>query len=630
MTYKLLLVSFYVLLISLNLKGNSLYNSDVSRSSKQYDQLLDSIIKMERLRDSSYRVSAIFGTKIIELAQESEDPNLIGKAEKAQGNTFMYQGLFDSAYYHYNKAIPEFEKANDLLDVGKVMNNIAIVYRRTYKAEKALEKYLEALKIYEALKFEKGIASIYFNVGCIYYSFKDYKNAEDYYLLALSLLEELDLGERLARVNMNLGVLYMDQMQLNKALFFMNKAKILNDKEGSLKQRTTILLNLGQLAYFKKEYPKALDYYAKCRHIRLKMDDVWGLVKLYNFTAQCLKDMGRYDEAFENLKASEDICKEFNLSDDLLKNYAIKTELFEICNKPIAALSLYKRITQIQDSLNFGLRTERLEELEFIHHMKIKEKEIAIKDLALSRKNILLLSLISLIILATAFVLFYLRSRSYRNKLQTLSLEQKVRLSQMNPHFLFNSLSVIQDFILDKDDDKAFRYLSKLSGLVRAVLENSTHEYITVREELDILAAYVDLQNLRFDNGISYRFDIDSEIDLDEVRIPPMLAQPIIENALVHGELRNNPEAEIKICLSKNEAKQNIDFTVEDNGIGILEAQKQSSVHKSMATEILKDRVRIYNYYSKNDLSIEVTDLKTLNEDLHGTRVRFSIPLSKN
>ena len=284
----------------------------------------------------------------------------------------------------------------------------------------------------------------------------------------------------------------------------------------------------------------------------------------------------------------------------------------------------------MKDSLDSGSRTKRLAELEFKHNLSLKEKELTIKDLALSRKNIFLLSLLGLIILATAFILFYLRSRSYRNKLQTLSLEQKVRLSQMNPHFLFNSLTVIQDFILSHENDKAFNYLSKLSGLVRSVLEHSTHEYITVREELDVLTAYVELQNLRFDKVISYRFDIDSDIDLDEIKVPPMLAQPIIENALIHGELRNNPDAEIKICLLKNEESKSIDFTIEDNWIGILKATSQASAHKSMATEILKDIVRIYNYHSKNELSIVVTDLKTLNEDLHGTRVCFSIPISRN
>ena len=368
----------------------------------------------------------------------------------------------------------------------------------------------------------------------------------------------------------------------------------------------------------------------ECESIRVKSNEYWGLPKNYRYTAQCLAKLGHFEEALSKLKEAEKVCLKYDLNDDLIKNYQIESGLHEQLNDKGLALEYYKKMTVLADSMDVEIGLDKYNELKVAHNLNLKEKELAIKDLDLSRKNILLIALISLVLLATGFVLYYLRSRSNRNKLLTLSLEQKVRLSQMNPHFLFNSLSVIQDFILDKDHDKAFSYLSKLSGLVRSVLENSTHEYITVREELDILAIYVDLQNLRFDNGIIYRFDIDSEIDLDEIRIPPMLAQPIIENALIHGELRNNPDAEIKICLLKNDENNSIDFTVEDNGVGILEAQKQTSVHKSMATEILRDRVRIYNYYSKSDLSIDVIDLKTLNEKLHGTRVRFSIPLSKN
>jgi len=627
---KLFILGLGIFLFSLSLKGSVFFTNSIFIGSDAYIQLRDSIKKMKVLRNSSYLLSADYGKKIIELAKETEDPSLIGQAEKEQGTTYMYQGVFDSALYYYNKAIPEFEKAKKKLDVGKLMNNIAIVYRRTNKAELALEKYTEAKEIYETLDYKKGIASVDFNIGCIYHSFGDYNQTEKYYLLALSLLEELKYNDRLARVNMNLGVLYIDQRELEKARTYLNKAKILDEEYGTPKQKATILLNLGQVAYYENNYAKALAYYKECEQVRLKMDDVWGLPKSYNWIAQCYTAMERFDEALVALQKSENLCVEYQLDDDLLNVFMLKADLFEKINDPVSALSYYKKSTFLQDSLDSGSRKNRLAELEFKHNLSLKEKELAIKDLDLSRKNILLLSLIGFILLATAFVLFYQRTRSYRNKHQILSLEQKVRLSQMNPHFLFNSLTVIQDFILGNDNDKAFRYLSKLSGLVRGVLEHSTHEYISIREELDILTAYVELQNLRFDNGISYRFDIDSEIDLDEVRIPPMLAQPIVENALIHGELRNNPEAEIKICLMKNKENSCIDFTVEDNGIGILETTKQDSPHKSMATKILHDRVRIYNYHSKSDLSIAVMDLKTLNENLHGTRVRFSIPLSKN
>ncbi|WP_372644434.1 tetratricopeptide repeat protein, partial [Ancylomarina sp.] len=622
---KLFILSLGILLFSLNLEGSIFSIDNIPARSKHYEQLSDSIQKMKSLRSSSPSESLKFGERIIKLTRESGDPSLIGLAEKTQGLSYYYQGVFDSALYHYNKAIPAFKKAKQKLDVGKIFNNIAIIYRRTSKSELALENYLVAKNIYEEVGYTKGIASIYLNVGGVYLSFKNFEETERYFLMALSLFKDLNHGPRLAKVNMNLGVLYVEQGQYDKAFKYLNQAYVLSEEyEVDIRDKGDILLNLGELAYYNEDYQKALDYYKQSEGIRIKINDYWGLPKNYIYTAQCLTKIERYDEALIELRKSEEICLKYKLREDLQKTYAQQSIIFEKTKNFERSLAYYQKQQILKDSLIQENDSERLNELEFTHFIDLKEKELAIKDLALSRKNILLLSLICFIILATAFVLFYLRSRSYRNKIQTLSLEQKIRLSQMNPHFLFNSLTVIQDFILGNENDKAFRYLSKLSGLVRGVLEHSTHEYISVREELDILAAYVELQNLRFDNGISYRFDIDSDIDLDEIKIPPMLAQPIIENALIHGELRSNPDAEIKICLLKNKESNSIDFTVEDNGIGILKAQNQNNVHKSMATEILNDRVRIYNYYSKNDLSIVVTDLKTLNKDLHGTRVCFS------
>jgi tetratricopeptide (TPR) repeat protein len=628
---KFILLSISCLFLSLNLVGNIFSRDSVSANTEFHDQLLDSIKKMEALRSNAPIESLELGKRVIELTHKTEEPSLIGLAEKTQGVSYYYQAVFDTALIHYRKAIPEFEKANQKIDIGKVYNNIAIIYRRTSKSELALENYLEAKKIYEEVGYIKGIASIYLNVGGVYYFLDNLIEAEQNFLMALSLFKDLDYGARLAKVNMNLGVLYMDQGLYEKAFKYLNQADVLSEEyDVSKRDKGDVLLNLAEIAYYKKEYKKSLKYHRLSEQIRIEINDYWGLPKNYLYAAKCLTDMGRYDEALKALGKSEEICLKYKLREDIQMCYTQKAIVFEKTKSFEKAYFYYQKQSVISDSLAKKNRSKRLESLQLTHYLDLKEKELAIKELDLSRKNILLIALISLILFATAFVLYYLRSRSNRNKLLTLSLEQKVRLSQMNPHFLFNSLSVIQDFILDKDHDKAFRYLSKLSGLVRGVLHNSTHEYITVREELDILAAYVDLQNLRFENGISYRFDIDSEIDLDEIRIPPMLAQPIIENSLIHGDLRNNPEAEIKICLLKNEENNSVEFTIEDNGVGLLKAKKQTGVHKPMATEIIRDRVRIYNYYSKNNLSIDVIDLKSLNEDLHGTRVRFSIPLCNN
>lgn len=628
---KFILLSTLCFFISFNLVGGLFFQDNLSLDTIFHNQLLDSIKKMKTLRLNEPSESLELGKRVIEISRGIANPSLVGLAEKTQAVSYYYQAVFDTALIHYEKAIPEFEKAGKKIDVAKVYNNMGIIYRRTSQSELALENYLKAQEIYKEADYIEGIASIYLNIGGVYYFLKNYEKAEQNFLLSLSLFENLEHGPKFVKIIMNLGALYMDQGEFDKAFVYLNQADILSVKYNvNPRDRGDVILNLGEIAFYKKEYEKSLEYYSRSEQIRKNINDYWGLPKNYLFAARCLTFLGRYDEALEMLNKSEAICVEYKLQDDLQKCYSQKWIVFEKKKNFEQAFKFIKKQYDITNSIDKQNRSERLQELKIMQFLDLKEKELAIKDLALSRKNILLIALISLILLATAFVLFYFRSRSNRNKLLTLSLEQKVRLSQMNPHFLFNSLTVIQDFILDKDHDKSFLYLSKLSGLVRGVLENSTQEYITVREELYVLSAYVDLQNLRFNNGITYRFDIDSEIDLDEVRIPPMLTQPIIENALIHGELKNNPDAEIKICLLKNKENKSIDFIVEDNGVGISNTKKQKGVNRSMATEIIKDRVRIYNYYSKSDLSIDVIDLKTLNEGLHGTRVCFSIPLSKN
>jgi len=625
---KSLVIFLFSIFISHHVFGYSLFQN--TEAVINQDHIRDSIKKMEVLRDSSFTESLKFGDKTLALAIESGDPSLIGLAYKTQGVSYYYQGVYDSALYHYNKAIPEFDKAKQKLNVGKILNNIGIICRRTGKLEMALEKYLEALAIYESENYTKGLAGVYSNVGSVYQSMDRYEQAARFYLLALSILEKFEPGYKLSRIYMNLGVLYLEQMQLDESLGYLEQAYRLNKEYDTPQQEAIILLNLGQIAFYKKEYDKALNYYHDCEAIRVGLNDYWGLPKLYIFLAECLAVKGNYKEAFDKLQASENICVEYSLDYDLANTYNQKSILFEKVKDTDQALLYYKNMYALMDSLEISNRSVKLEELEIKHNLNLQEKELAIKDLALSRKNILLFSLLGFIVLGIAFIIFYLRLRSKSNKFKTLSLKQKVRLSQMNPHFIFNSLSAIQDFILENKNDEAFTYLSKLTGLTRAVLENSTQEYISIREELDILTSYIELQKLRFGRDISYRFDIDSQIDLDEVRIPPMLAQPIIENALIHGDLRNNPDAEIKLRLLKNIETKSIDFSVEDNGIGILATQNLENTHRSLATQILKDRVRIYNYYTKNGLSIEVVDLKTLNENLHGTRVSFSIPLPKH
>lgn len=300
------------------------------------------------------------------------------------------------------------------------------------------------------------------------------------------------------------------------------------------------------------------------------------------------------------------------------------------------ALILQDKLIEMKDSINIMEVKEKLNVLLEKYEKEQREKEIEllekkteIQKLKLGKKNAWIIILLFILLLGFFAVFVSLRINRLRADHRIMDLRQKVLLTQMNPHFLFNALTSIQSFILDERNIEANNYLARLASLVRGILENSREEFVSLQVELDTLSDYIEMQKLRFENDISYQFELDERIDINEVLVPPMLAQPFVENALIHGKLRNNPEAKILIKVELLEKKQSIKFQIIDNGIGIDAAMKQSGdkVHRSLATSIAMDRVKIYNFKSKSKMNFEIIDLKHIDPNLTGTKVAYTIPL---
>jgi len=227
----------------------------------------------------------------------------------------------------------------------------------------------------------------------------------------------------------------------------------------------------------------------------------------------------------------------------------------------------------------------------------------------------------------TAWVL-YNRVKGSRLRHQTVELEQRLLRLQMNPHFIFNSLFAIQNYIYENNPDEAGRYLSSFALLVRNILENSRVEFIPLEKEIKTLQLYLDLQSLRFSHKFSYSVYLDDDLEHCGLKVPPMLAQPFIENAIEHG-IRNVEDGNIQIRFEKNNQVMVIGIT--DNGPGILQqssAGQEAGSHQSLATLITAERIKLINKKYNTRVSIEITDLAGLNPPARGTRVRFSIPLN--
>jgi hypothetical protein len=223
-----------------------------------------------------------------------------------------------------------------------------------------------------------------------------------------------------------------------------------------------------------------------------------------------------------------------------------------------------------------------------------------------------LLLLILLGLLALCLIIrYYLKQRRVQERMNTAMLlaELKTLRSQMKPHFVFNSLSSIQHFILDSDQESAHLYLSRFSSLMRKILDNTSRDSITLAREIDMLELYLSLEKLRFGKEFEYSIHIAESLDPELIDIPPMLIQPYIENAIWHGLLPKKNEASLWIRFYP-EAETTLVCEVEDNGIGRkAAAEKQRSRHHSTGMKNIEERIGILNHMQHKQIQVSLTDL---------------------
>lgn len=193
--------------------------------------------------------------------------------------------------------------------------------------------------------------------------------------------------------------------------------------------------------------------------------------------------------------------------------------------------------------------------------------------------------------------------------------------SQMNPHFIFNSLSAIKHLIMTSRNDDAIIYLDDFSSLLRGILQNSNRKKITVEEELEILEVYLSLEKNRMGPDFNYHIEVSSREALSQFHIPPLLLQPIVENAIWHG-LQPSLKAKKELTVVFD-TTENLTITIEDNGIGRKESAKKEKLHRAMGTSIVQDRLTLFNHLNDYGIHLKITDIE---EDGHalGTRITLT------
>jgi LytS/YehU family sensor histidine kinase len=223
------------------------------------------------------------------------------------------------------------------------------------------------------------------------------------------------------------------------------------------------------------------------------------------------------------------------------------------------------------------------------------------------------------------------KSRSeqlFQNQIQELKLN--ALQAQMNPHFVFNSLNSIQHYIWEKNPEEATAYLSRFSTLIRAVLDNSRKQFVTLEEDLSALKHYIELEAIRFEQKFEYEIICDPAINQASVELPPMIIQPFAENAILHGLQPLKSAGKLTINV-KRKTNNVLHITIEDNGVGRTKAGQIKLVagksHRSVAMQLTRERLEKMEGGTLNNDAIIITDLYDKNKQPAGTRVEINVPL---
>ncbi|MBI9068123.1 MAG: tetratricopeptide repeat protein [Salinivirgaceae bacterium] len=545
--------------------------------------------------------------------------------------------------------ISEYSKALEYLQLAQEIGNdlnsdelkayatheMAVNFRRIDDNAQALKFHIKALEWAENVHDTFLIHCSLNGIGNVYFSYKDYQQAIQYFHQSLQYLGKATpnlLGEA---INTNtIGEAWSFLGNNDSALYYLERSLQVNFYINSKLGQAICFNGIGMINHEKKEYLNAIKSYQAALEIYETMGDLF-------YETMCLNNLGKtYHTLKDYKKASLTFKKSFDISRNIgCKEHALDAAIelsrlyYELNNSEKSFY--YNQIgLAYKDSITMELRDQNSKAMNVLYEAEKQKREILIlkqkaelNELKLSRQKFFFLSVLFILFASILFGIFIHRQRQLRNKLTEIGLEQKLLRTQLNPHFIFNSLSAIQNFIMKSDKISASEYLVNFSRLMRNILIGSGSDFILLENELEILEDYLKLQRLRYIGRFDYRFEVADNLHKETCLVPPMLVQPFIENAIEHGVRGIDNQGEIVIRFKKSNLHMIIE--VEDNGKGINEqmAEENKNGHISMATKITRKRMQTLEQLTKIKCNLEIINKQDKSEN-SGVLVIITIPFN--
>lgn len=592
------------------------------------------------------------------------------------GIEYFFRSEYDKALGYYSAAAEQANALNDRSHLSECYGELGILYKNQGKYDTALKYQQKALEIGLTLGEPDWVAICNNNIGNIYKARGYYAVALDYYLKALKTFEDMNQPRRVAACMHSVGDLLFQQENYEKALEYFEKTLKLAQTQGDRLRESNMYMAIGNVRSrenqpdaARQNYLRALEIYDSLGY-RHKLDDCYRWIgntwltqgnvaqaenyyrEALNFSdqegdqtgrAETLNQLGQvfiqkkdYTQARKLIGESLEMAQQLQAPTIAMAAYHNLYKTDTASGRSGQALDHYIQYASIKDSLFRAEQFRVITDMEFKYETGRKEQDIAllteqtrVQELKIDRRNRMLWMVAAFFVLVLGSGYFFYQNRRLKAVHRASELQNRLLRSQMNPHFIFNALIAIQGFIYEKKPVEAGDFLARFADLVRLTLENSRTGFVALQKEIGMIRVYLELQRLRFDEQFDFELEIDPALDAENIMIPPMLAQPFIENAVEHG-IRNKPEKGfIRVAISGNEYK--IEMIVEDDGIGREAAQKFRKPGKpgSLATSITSERLKVLGRKYHQKFLFEIEDLKDENNNPAGTRVRVQMPAEK-
>lgn len=562
----------------------------------------------------------------------------------SEGKCYVLLGEINEGIHEWKLALENYNNAYDKLKPEyhgtQDFKNALLGLART---NLGLQNHQQALQLYQeasALKLspiEQGTVQL--GISEVYFQMQNYP-------VALSVLDNIPQS-KISNQNAEASIqnqkakIYARMNNADKAKDALQSSQnTLRSSAGAIPQRQTDDLKaakeeVADVLHEQKRYDEEIDLRNQSIEYNLESNNLPEVTKDKVSIGKALEAKGETSEAIRELEEAALMADTIDNPKDQAKAFLALADIYEKNGRNTQALSAYKRYSNAVKKSETQIETALIEKAALIKKQKdidelsrdvaIWLREETIAKATVLRQQLIIYGLLT-IILIIAVTSYFIYRNARASKIANQLLALKSLRSQMNPHFIFNALNSVNQFVAQHDERTANKFLSEFSRLMRLVMENSQEDFIPLYKEQEIISLYLKLEHYRFRDKFDYEIKIDENINPEAIEIPPMLLQPYIENAVWHGLRYKEQKGHLLLHLRRNGHGLQVEIT--DDGIGRRKsaALKTANQKKQTSTGLknIEERLTIINKVYKAKYSVAIQDLDAGTGS--GTRVVISVP----